>query len=98
MSLLEREREVKELMREFERALIGWMKGAANQAENNQESTYSLDASSPVVTREKFAEITGLPIGVVRGQMDRGILPTLKIGKRRLVNLAKLTQDCIGKN
>lgn len=44
----------------------------------------------PVCTKERFAELSGLEPGVVRGMMDRGYLPTVKIGRHRLVNLAAL--------
>lgn len=44
----------------------------------------------PAVTAEKFAELTGLPVGVVDAQLDRRILPVVKLGKRRLVNLEAL--------
>lgn len=49
----------------------------------------------PEVTREKYAELTGLPEGVVRGIVERGDIPTVKRGRRRLINLAKITKDCI---
>jgi hypothetical protein len=44
----------------------------------------------PAVTAEKFAELTGLPVGVIDAQLDRRILPVVKLGKRRLVNLEAL--------
>jgi hypothetical protein len=44
----------------------------------------------PAVTAEKFSELTGLPLGVVDAQLDRRLLPVLRIGKRRLVNLEAL--------
>lgn len=49
----------------------------------------------PVVTKERFAELSGLEVGMVRGMMDRGYLPTVKIGRHRLVNLAELRDRCI---
>lgn len=48
----------------------------------------------PVVTKERFAELSGLDVGVVRGMIDRGHLPTVKIGRHRLVNLAILHLRC----
>ncbi len=45
---------------------------------------------SPVVSKERFAEISGLEVGVVRGMLDRGYLPAMKIGRHRLVNLSAL--------
>lgn len=49
----------------------------------------------PVMSRERFAELTGLSIGVIDGWSDRGHLPTLVIGKHRLVNLVLLHKQCL---
>ncbi len=46
-----------------------------------------------IVTAEKYAEMVGLPIGVVRGQLDRRQLPVYKVGKRRFINLIQLRLD-----
>ena len=48
-----------------------------------------------ILTAERFAELVGLPVGVVEAQLDRRILPVLKIGKRRFVNLEALRQRAI---
>lgn len=50
----------------------------------------------PVVSKERFAEISGLEVGVVRGMLDRGYLPNVKIGRHRLVNVAALQACCLG--
>jgi hypothetical protein len=52
--------------------------------------------SFPVVTKERFAEMSGLEVGVVRGMINRGHLPTVKIGRHRLVNLTELARRCLG--
>lgn len=50
----------------------------------------------PVMHRERFAELTGIPFGVIDGWVNRGYLPTIIIiGKHRLINLVELTQTCI---
>lgn len=54
-------------------------------------------ASVPVMEREKFSNLIGVDLGVVNGWIDRGYLPTIKIGKHRLVNLALLTKECLEK-
>jgi len=41
----------------------------------------------PVMTREKFTELTGIPSGVLNSQIDRGYWPTIKVGKRSLINI-----------
>lgn len=48
----------------------------------------------PVATYERFALLSGLTHDAVRGMADRGHLPTKKIGKRRMVNLLLLAQEC----
>ena len=48
----------------------------------------------PVMTREKFAEHSGLAEGVVQGMIEKGHLPSIKIGRYRLVNVAKLAKAC----
>jgi hypothetical protein len=50
--------------------------------------------SSPLVTRAKWAELVGLPVGVVTAQCDRGLLPTLRLGKYSLVNVEALRVLC----
>lgn len=49
-----------------------------------------------LVSAEKYAELVGLPIGVVRGQLDRRQLPVYKVGKRRFINLVQLRNDLAG--
>ena len=54
-----------------------------------------LQVSIPVMTRERFAALVGVEEGVVRGWIDKGYLPTLKVGKHRLVNLSRLHLDAL---
>lgn len=49
---------------------------------------------APVVTKERFAELTGLEVGVVQGQINNGHLPTVKIGRYRMINLVELVREC----
>lgn len=56
-------------------------------------SKVSID--SPVVTAEKFAESVGLAPEVIRGMVERKQIPSRKFGKRRLVNVAAITADCL---
>lgn len=55
----------------------------------------NLPAAVPVMTREKFAQHSGLAEGVVQGMIEKGHLPSIKIGRYRLVNVARLSRDCI---
>ncbi|MEA1080762.1 helix-turn-helix domain-containing protein [Marinobacter qingdaonensis] len=49
------------------------------------------------MTQERFAQLTGLTEGQVRGMIEKGHLPSLKIGKPRMVNIAALSQDAMDK-
>jgi len=51
--------------------------------------------SGPVVTKALFSELTGLRPDIVRGMVERGQLPSVKIGKHRMINLARLTSDLL---
>lgn len=53
--------------------------------------------ASPLVTRERFAELVGLPVGVIIGFANRGYIPTVSIGKYSLVNLELLRKRCLEK-
>jgi len=47
-----------------------------------------------VSRRERFGALSGLDDGVLRGMIDKGYLPTLKIGRYRLINLVVLARLC----
>ncbi|MBP9528211.1 MAG: hypothetical protein KBE71_07640 [Laribacter sp.] len=53
--------------------------------------------STPLVTRQKFSELVGLPVGVVNAQCDKGYWPTVRVGKYSLVNLALIQKACAEK-
>ncbi|WP_434113340.1 hypothetical protein [Methylocaldum sp. GT1TLB] len=42
------------------------------------------------ITRQRYAELSGVPIGIVDAWVDRGHIPSELIGKHRLVNVALL--------
>lgn len=48
----------------------------------------------PVMTPERFCELTGVSEGVLLGWMNRGYVPVVIIGRHRLVNLTKLASKC----
>ncbi|MFS1526242.1 hypothetical protein ACL7TT_19440 [Microbulbifer sp. 2304DJ12-6] len=50
---------------------------------------------SPVSTQEQFAIDAGLTLPTVRGQVERGHLPTIKLGRYRFINMMKLAQRCL---
>jgi excisionase family DNA binding protein len=49
----------------------------------------------PVLSAERYAQLSGWSLASVEEQMDRGELPTLIIGKHRLVNIEALRQRAI---
>lgn len=49
----------------------------------------------PVMPWAVFADWVGLRPDIVRGMLDRGHLPEVKIGKYRMINLALLQQQLI---
>ncbi|WP_370981011.1 hypothetical protein [Agaribacterium sp. ZY112] len=53
------------------------------------------NAVGAAITKEMFSDITGLRVDVVRGMMYSGQLPTLKVGKRRLINYALFNKECL---
>lgn len=47
----------------------------------------------PVLSKERFAELVGVSSDVVRGWIARGMVPTVRIGRRRLVNVAAMQKE-----
>jgi excisionase family DNA binding protein len=41
----------------------------------------------PIMKREKFAELSGLRPGTVQSMIENGQLPTVKVGRHRMVNV-----------
>lgn len=61
------------------------------------EQKHVILIATPVMTQERFAQLSGLTEGQVRGQIEKGHLPSFKIGRVRLVNVAALSQDALDK-
>lgn len=59
--------------------------------------TTPAEASPGLMTLEKFADAVGLPHGVVLGFLNKGYLPTVTIGRRRLINVVALQRECARK-
>ena len=47
----------------------------------------ALTLGAPVMSREAFAVATGIPLGVLNAQIDRGYWPMVTVGMRSLVNV-----------
>lgn len=63
----------------------------------DQLSNVPLPVSATLMSREKFADSIGIPLGVVTGWCDRGYLPVVPIGKYSLINVALLHQQCLNR-
>lgn len=61
--------------------------------ENGQK--FDLCLSAPLMTKNKFSELSGLSEEIIRGMVDRGHLPSMKIGKHRMINIAVLQRECL---
>lgn len=48
----------------------------------------------PFVSRERFAQMVGLPVGVIVGMINKGYLPTVDVGRYSCVNVALLMRRC----
>lgn len=53
--------------------------------------------ATPVMTHDRYAQLTGLTEGQVRGQVEKGHLPPLNIGRVRMINIAGLSQQALDK-
>lgn len=51
----------------------------------------------PLLSRKRFAELSGVPDGVLQGWIQRGYIPTYTIGKHTLINLALLNRMALDK-
>lgn len=59
------------------------------------EQKTSAPSATPIVTKARFSEMSGLTEETLRGMIERGHLPTLKVGKHRMINVALLTKECL---
>ena len=57
--------------------------------------TARVSIAVPVMEKERFAELSGLSVDTVRGMIERDQIPTVKIGKRRLINVLKMSNDLL---
>ncbi|WP_244179785.1 DNA-binding protein [Salinicola salarius] len=60
-----------------------------------KNSAPQVPANVPVMTIERFSELSGLSFDTIKGQLQQGNLPLFKIGRRRMVNVALLTAECL---
>ena len=68
---------------------------SAVSAGKTASSVAPTGVASPLVTRERFAEMVGLPLGVVIGWCNKGLVPCVSVGKYSLINVALLQHKCL---
>ncbi len=57
-------------------------------------SERSITIVVPEMTIEQYADHVGVTPRTVQNWLDRGYIPTVKVGKRRLVNVFQRTVEC----
>lgn len=57
--------------------------------------SFMTSVTVPVLSQQRFSELTGIAPGVLTGWVNRGYIPVIKLGKHTLINMVLLTQDCI---
>lgn len=62
------------------------------------EHKSAMPSAAPIMTKARFSEISGLTEETLRGMIERGHLPTLKVGKHRMINVALLTKECLAQD
>lgn len=67
---------------------------AAGQVVGQALGHVVLGVGVPVMAQERFADLIGIDLGVLQNWVNRGYLPTIKIGRHRLINLVVLAREC----
>lgn len=57
--------------------------------------TPQVPALVPLMTKERFSELSGLSLDTIEGHLRRGYLPSRKIGRRLMINVALLQVECL---
>ena len=52
-------------------------------------------ATVPTMTIEHFSQLSGQDEGVLQGHIRRGYLPTIKVGRYRMIDVALLNAQCL---
>lgn len=75
----------------------GYIMGDIPKFDQFSNSLVPAVSNTCLVTRQKFADMIGLPVGVVNAWADRGYLPLYPLGRYSLVNLSLLHKQCLDK-
>ncbi|WAR44577.1 hypothetical protein [Methylomonas rapida] len=57
-----------------------------------KQITVQVQSFVPVMTMTQFGELAGMTYDSVKSQVINGNLPSIKIGKKRMVNVVALTE------
>ena len=57
--------------------------------------TLSFNASTPLLSKQLFADLVGVSVRVVDGWITKVICPVIKMGRYSLINIAKVQQQCL---
>lgn len=49
----------------------------------------------PLIEWTHYAKLSGIPEGVLDGMCNKGLIPTITVGKRRCINVVALIQTCL---
>jgi hypothetical protein len=63
--------------------------------QNIPTSSLPVAIDVPIMDQEAFSQKIGISQDTVRGMVESKKLPSIKIGKRRFVNIAELTNRCL---
>ena len=63
--------------------------------QNTQLIPSEISLQTPFATKSKFSALTGLSEDTIRSLIQRGSLPSIKVGRHRLVNVALITQSAL---
>lgn len=65
------------------------------EGSNQSLNLGTLVNAGPLVTKKLFAQLSGLTEETIRGMVEKGHLPTVKVGKHRMVNVALITKEAL---
>jgi excisionase family DNA binding protein len=61
--------------------------------ERIQDAPVFLNMISPVMSQEMYASFLGITKDTVRGWIEQGTVPSVKIGRQRFVNVKRVVSD-----
>lgn len=54
-----------------------------------------INASTPLMSKARFAELVGFKPAVINGWATKGHIPTVMVGRHQLINVAAIQRDCL---